>query len=96
MISITSDTLDDYKGLHYFMCAITDKSKHKEPYLVVDHDNKRIARIMLRDRSINFYGVEPSPVIGRIIQEWISKENNYTGAVRRWNKLNPRYSMTEV
>ena len=94
VFNVEGDTLDWYKQLLYYVPVVEYTSQHKDPYVAVQHQGSRIARIMLKDRKPDFYNKAQSPAIERAIQEWIDKENNFVGAVRRWNKLNPSYAWT--
>lgn len=94
--SVEADTLDKYEGFHYYVCAVSDLGSHKQPYVAIDQNDDRVAWIDLENRKVEFYPHTPNEVIkdkGKM-QRWLDKENNYVGAVRRWNKLNPKYPMS--
>jgi len=91
---IIGETVDNYLGYHYYVTAVTDKSRHKEPYVAVDDKtDSRVARIKLRDKSIHFYSHTPSEVINdiNILKTWIDK--NYIKSVKAWNRNNPKYAL---
>lgn len=88
------ETVDKYKGYHYYVCDVTT-AQHKLPYVAVAKDNKRAARIDLRTKSVEFYQKTPKEVIldKKALETWINKERNFNDAKKAWNKLNPDYRM---
>jgi hypothetical protein len=42
-IQIEGETLDKYLGFHYYVNAISNKSKHKLAYVAVGYNDKRVA-----------------------------------------------------
>ena len=94
MFKVGGETVDNYLGYHYYVPAISDRSQHKLPYVAIDFEEIRVAWISIEDKSIHFYQHTPSGVkqdIG-ILQTWVDK--NHTKAVKVWNRLNPKYSVT--
>jgi hypothetical protein len=92
MYIITGETLDKFKGYHYYVCDVTT-AQHKEPYVAVSKNNIRVARIEIRNDEIKFYPHTPNDVIldKQTLVRWITR-NKYAAKVC-WNNTNPDYRM---
>jgi hypothetical protein len=90
MINVSSETLDRYLGYHYYVNAITSKSKHKLPYVAVDllSGDQRCAWIDIREKTVHFYSNSTVSDI-TTLNTWMDK--NHPKAVKVWNRLNPSY-----
>lgn len=85
-------TVDKYMGYHYYVCDVTT-AHHKKPYVAVSKDNKRVARLYIETKTIEFYQHTPKDVIldKTVLEAWIAKERNFNAAKQAWNTLNPKY-----
>ena len=86
-------TVDTYKGYHYYVCAVTDRSTHKKPYIAVDKNDHRVAWIDIKEGKVNFYSSTPSEVQNDLstLEIWFSKNENLS--IKLWNQVNPKYGI---
>lgn len=93
MLSIKSETVDRYKGYHYYINAVTVKSSHKEAYVAIDKEStgKRVALIFIATKKIDYYPHTPEEVKRdeSVFKRWINR--NFEDCIRVWNRLNPKY-----
>jgi hypothetical protein len=92
MLQTKGETVDRYKGYHYYINAVSTKSKHKLPYVAVDDmTSTRIARILIETQEIEYYPKTPDTVKRdeANFKKWIKR--NYSECAKVWNELNPKY-----